>query len=357
MMSFNIVLSRKSFAKVVKNSVDRYRHQDQFQEAFKRVEIQGSEQDKVHKNAKKKVETLNWDESRKMTFNVTMKEDPESIRYKMILNWLGLDRDVSNSETSSDTAVVKGDQRGGFNSVQEDKKLVVMPSSNQGELQKLSGEKAKSNNKGKYASDWRVEESDALVSGKAIMDCGGQLKNNCEGINEVNDEVALVVDKVKSVSHVSDYLNLRLHGEEVISQGRSVIRNKNGGKGLSTCKRHGMVTRKDRSKEVQVSSVSDFSGKRKGLALDRWDLKVKVANVIENGIELGLRIGTIAGQCGERSQTSEKTQRTVNWRLSEEIAKVIEVGIALGFDFNGKVDFVSKEIRRRVEEDELRFEG
>ncbi|KAK4854833.1 hypothetical protein QYF36_001753 [Acer negundo] len=233
MMSFNIVLSRKSFAKVVKNSADRYRHQDQFQEAFKRAEIQGSEQDKVHKNAKKKVEALNWDvgetlliedetidrstmangrvlvliqngqlcpdvvnaESRKMTFNVTMKEDPESIRYKMILNWLGLDRDVSNSETSSDTAVVKGDQRGGFNSVQEDKKLVVMPSSNQGELQKLSVEKAKSNNKGKYASDWRVEESDALVSGKAIMDCGGQLKNNCEGINEVNDEVALVVDK------------------------------------------------------------------------------------------------------------------------------------------------------------------
>ena len=36
---------------------------------------------------------------------------------------------------------------------------------------------------------------------------------------------------------------------------------------------------------------------------------------------------------------------------------MIEVGLTLGFDFNGNVDSVSEEIRRRVEDDEARFRG
>ena len=142
-------------------------------------------------------------ESRKRTFNVTVREDSELISYKMILNWLDLDWDESDSETGSSTVVVKGDKRVDSNSVKEDEELVVMPSPNQGEPQKISRVKTKSNDKGKQASDWRVEASNASVSGRAIMDYEVQLMNKCEGINEVNDEVALVVDKSDSCNFAS----------------------------------------------------------------------------------------------------------------------------------------------------------
>ena len=59
MAGFNNVHSGQSFVKVVKDSVARFGHQDQFHEVNKRAQNQWSEQEKVYQIAKKKVETLN----------------------------------------------------------------------------------------------------------------------------------------------------------------------------------------------------------------------------------------------------------------------------------------------------------
>ncbi|KAK4855308.1 hypothetical protein QYF36_005883 [Acer negundo] len=346
MGGYNNIQSRQSHARVVKESVGRYGHQDQFQEANMRIQNQGTKQEKVHQNAKmkKNVEIMNWDDnmcdsswleysvvgvlksffdisavikdllkrqifftfyylgdknvlwlfkslkdreffmkervlwkdyfsyvsawspsitpqasvawvefrgipldcwcedlfkrlgwavgetllieeetldrstlanvrvpmlilngqlchdvvkvvSRNRTFNVTVREDLESIKYKMLLNWLGLYWDESDCETSSDKAVDKVDRCGDSNFEQQDQEMGGKPVSDQVEPQKNYGEKAKSNDKGKYVSDWYVEETDASVSSKAIMECGDQLKNIGGGINEVNDKVALATNK------------------------------------------------------------------------------------------------------------------------------------------------------------------
>lgn len=194
-----------------------------------------------------------------------------------------------------------------------------------------------------------------LLNGSASREPSSNFFNKSQSNNELYKNVDA---SVNSVSHVSDSMALSQQGEEESSQGILAIRNnrlsRNRGRGISSCKRHGMVTRKDRSKEVNDSSVLGSSCKRKESSTVKWDLEMEIAKVMEKGIELGILKGLNAGKGDEDLHVSEKCQQTDNWRLSEEVAKVIEVGIALGFDFNGKVDYVSEEIRRRVVEDELR---
>ena len=77
--------------------------------------------------------------------------------------------------------------------------------------------------------------------------------------------------------------------------------------------------------------------------------------VSKKKIELGVIRGGGGSKHGESLSADATRNQTVNWKLSEEVAKVIEVGVALGFDFQGREDSISEEIRRRETEDETRF--
>ncbi|KAK1576183.1 hypothetical protein Q3G72_011618 [Acer saccharum] len=131
---------------------------------------------------------------------------------------------------------------------------------------------------------------------------------------------------------------------------------KSGGKMISSFKRHGMVTRKDRSLEHNASGTASERCPKKILAKGRWNLKDEVTKVIEKGVALGVINVKAGGNGGEVRSVGSNEEKLVNGNLSEEVAKVMEVGVALGFDFNGKEDSVSEEIRRRETEDEARFQ-
>ncbi|KAK0592658.1 hypothetical protein LWI29_023017 [Acer saccharum] len=131
---------------------------------------------------------------------------------------------------------------------------------------------------------------------------------------------------------------------------------KSGGKMISSFKRHGMVTRKDRSLEHNASGTASERCPNKILAKGRWNLKDEVTKVIEKGVALGVINVKAGGNGGEVRSVGSNEEKLVNGNLSEEVAKVMEVGVALGFDFNGKEDSVSEEIRRRETEDEARFQ-
>jgi hypothetical protein len=128
-----------------------------------------------------------------------------------------------------------------------------------------------------------------------------------------------------------------------------------GGKMISSLKRHGMVTRKDRCLEHRAHEPVGERSFKEIVEKRRWNLNEEIAKVVEKGIELGVIKGGGGSKRGEQLSVDPSGNLTGNWKLSEEVAKVIEVGVALGFDFQGKEDSISEEIRRRETEDETRF--
>ncbi|KAK0603008.1 hypothetical protein LWI29_000415 [Acer saccharum] len=117
-------------------------------------------------------------------------------------------------------------------------------------------------------------------------------------------------------------------------------------------KRHGMVTRRDKSEAPILSKAMEQRKSVEGGCEKIWNLRVKLAKVIEKGVELGLLNSSNDG-VGRKGLVI--ACKLGEWILDEEVAKVIETGLALGFDFNGEKMSISEEILTMEKEDVDRF--
>ncbi|KAK0577219.1 hypothetical protein LWI29_029733 [Acer saccharum] len=129
------------------------------------------------------------------------------------------------------------------------------------------------------------------------------------------------VSSENSESHVSDTWNTKNYGlgsqNNSTSESRMIKESKGGGKGLGTCKRHGMVTCKDKSKVSQDSKGPIKSGMIRSSASGYRAMEEEVEKIIEKGTELGVFKGSTGGLDKERSSNA-----TI-WSTPEEITRVI----------------------------------
>ncbi|KAK1554877.1 hypothetical protein Q3G72_018635 [Acer saccharum] len=135
------------------------------------------------------------------------------------------------------------------------------------------------------------------------------------------------VSSENSESHVSDTWNTKNYGlgsqNNSTSESRMIKESKGGGKGLGTCKRHGMVTCKDKSKVSQDSKGPVKSGMIRSSASGYRAMEEEVEKIIEKGTELGVFKGSTGGLDKERSSNA-----TI-WSTPEEITRVIEASSAI----------------------------
>ncbi|KAK3218657.1 hypothetical protein Dsin_012627 [Dipteronia sinensis] len=314
----------------------------------------------------------------KRTFSVVVREDPEPIKYKLILQWLGLDWVDLEGDNSSVTAAMNGVRWDGNvpDQVNEETLAKQPPKSpsSQNRPPKSCGDKEK-NNDNEEVERLSVA-TEALGNGKSIIGCNGMSGFIGGGVNANNEGTALIEDKgdewnssseenalsensnadlvvgkiinefmghdlggiiiidlgcglaqdnrqltclgqivvdqqnlvemeprskktqsnvafdlleglsKNSMSYVSETLNLTSNGKVVQGKDKSVGRNNKtsriGSKGLSSCKRHGMVTRKDSSKEVSIQRGSNSLNKRAGLEKGSWNLEAEFGKLVNN---------------------------------------------------------------------------
>ncbi|KAK3199767.1 hypothetical protein Dsin_023182 [Dipteronia sinensis] len=205
---------------------------------------------------------------------------------------------------------------------------------------------------------------EALVNGGSVLlmqvkNSVGQRSTDSESEKEISSEVSHSSSD-KSISHVSETQQLDRDNlvAKVVANSSGRLRkvsSKKVTKTISSVKRHGMKTRKDRN-----SICQGLDELRKGISSsipdkDRWDVDVELSKVVEKGVELGYlkfpKSVNNGGVANEGRGDSSAEARSLN----EEVAKVIEMEVELGFDFNGSVDKVAAEISRREKDDETRY--
>ncbi|KAI9160208.1 hypothetical protein LWI28_006148 [Acer negundo] len=119
-----------------------------------------------------------------------------------------------------------------------------------------------------------------------------------------------------SVSHVSKTLKTINQGEEALRRHSYGLRtnkpSKYGGKSVGSSKRHGMVTRFDRSKVQNIHRVLDMSGKSISTVIGSEEFEVEVANIIEKGVAIGVLKGSNVGMGSWGSLETVKCNKTVH---------------------------------------------
>ncbi|KAK1561193.1 hypothetical protein Q3G72_035362 [Acer saccharum] len=133
-----------------------------------------------------------------------------------------------------------------------------------------------------------------------------------------------------SLSHVSDTL-FTFEGREMVAFDSNSTATKNkstksGFKPVTSVKRHGMITRKDRMSVSQNSIVSSRPIGINGELHGRWNLEEEVAKVIGKGFALGVLQGSEDGIRIKGTQGEHKKNRSVKWSFSEEVARLLRWG-------------------------------
>ncbi|KAI9164721.1 hypothetical protein LWI28_000779 [Acer negundo] len=154
--------------------------------------------------------------------------------------------------------------------------------------------------------EWCLEKDQVPNIIKAQFE--GLLESN---FNRLGDNT-LITSATISISHVLDTQeSLYPTGELTIGRKKAL---KIGDKVISSCKSHGMITRRDRLRNMLGGETDDRQDLKQGVFKMRWNMTEEVSKVIEKGVELGIINGGDDG----------KEKKSDNWSLSEEVAKVIE---------------------------------
>ncbi|KAK2638138.1 hypothetical protein Ddye_025933 [Dipteronia dyeriana] len=132
-----------------------------------------------------------------------------------------------------------------------------------------------------------------------------------------------------SISHVSATQHQSLAKGISITCEKSMIGKrknvKNGRRLTSSCQRHGMVTRKDRSLEQHGLRIVRGRDLNKDGAKGRWNLKDEMAKLIEKGVALTVINGVDAGKRGEETKLNYFDSRIVKYLGGALLTKGIGV--------------------------------